>query len=236
MNLSVDQVSVNLVLIIGFLTGMLHATDADHLLTVSSLATTANGRWQALMIACCWAAGHGLMLMVIGFLVIQLNWSIPEHMSTFAELGVAAFLFMMGGYLFYSVLLKKQHLHIHQHEDQRLHVHWHAHREQTQPRQKVHRHQHDKKSFVIGGFHGLAGSAPVLALIPALRLENGLEALNYLFMFSLGVIVAMLLCGGFFSGALNLALNRSEKLYKVIQCCVGSAAMICGGLVLSTTL
>lgn len=151
MNLSADQISVNLVLIIGFLTGMLHATDADHLLTVSTLASTANARWQAFMIACCWAAGHGLMLMVIGFLVIQLNWSIPDQMSYFAELGVAAFLFMMGGYLFYSVLLKKQHLYIHQHEDHSLHAHWHAHRNHHQV-QPVHRRQHDKKALSLVAF------------------------------------------------------------------------------------
>ena len=49
---------------------------------------------------------------------------------------------------------------------------------------------------MMGALHGLAGSAPLLALIPVMGEGSLLVALAYLVCFGSGVMIAMLLFGG----------------------------------------
>lgn len=98
------------------------------------------------------------------------------------------------------------------------HGHLHAHdHSQNEPHDQLHRHTHDEghdhrhddrhdeknneKKFshhqhlpaALGALHGLAGSAPVLALIPITLIDSFYQAVFYLLSFSLGATLSMML-------------------------------------------
>jgi len=52
-------------------------------------------------------------------------------------------------------------------------------------------HKHGHKAFAIGSLHGLAGSAHLLGVLPALALPSAIAAGGYLFLFGTGSVVAM---------------------------------------------
>ena len=61
-------------------------------------------------------------------------------------------------------------------------------------------HTNTKRSITTNRFwwvwtHGLAGSAPVLALVPAVESSNAWFALGYVALFSLGVLMTMIVFG-----------------------------------------
>lgn len=73
------------------------------------------------------------------------------------------------------------------------------------------RHQHSHTPSLVGALHGLAGSAPILALLPAAARSPAL-GLAYLILFGLGVTLAMMLVSGVFAhlvGRLGGAGRRS---------------------------
>ena len=137
------EVSSNTTLMFGFLMGLLHACDADHLLTVSTLSAHKHSRLNALYVALTWAIGHGIMLFILGLGLLVFRWEVAAQWQLIAERSVAVFLVLMGVFVIYSVLTKRSHVHA----------------IPTSITESEHRHE--SKSMVVGAFHGLAGSAPV---------------------------------------------------------------------------
>jgi ABC-type nickel/cobalt efflux system permease component RcnA len=72
---------------------------------------------------------------------------------------------------------------LHAHEGQ----HGHSHSHQHKPADKHHQHL----PTALGALHGLAGSAPVLALIPVTLLASFEQVVIYLLLFSVGTTLAM---------------------------------------------
>ena len=58
-------------------------------------------------------------------------------------------------------------------------------------------HRHEHGPFFVGGLHGLAGSAPILAVLPAAS-QSPLLGAGYLLIFALGVALAMAIVSGAF--------------------------------------
>lgn len=211
------EVSSNTTLMFGFLMGLLHACDADHLLTVSTLSAHKHSRLNALYVALSWAIGHGIMLFILGLGLLVFRWEVAAQWQLIAERSVAVFLVIMGVFVIYSVLTKRSHVHA-----------MHAKTIPTSITESEHRHE--SKSMVVGAFHGLAGSAPVLALLPFLTINSVTHALGYLFLFSLGVLIAMLLCGGFFAGVMMMLKKHNAQFFQAGQLALGCLAVICGTL------
>ena len=65
--------------------GGLHALDADHIVTVSALATQKSGLKAAIVYASRWAIGHAVALMAIGLPVLLLGMAIPKTLSQASE-------------------------------------------------------------------------------------------------------------------------------------------------------
>jgi len=225
----VEYSQIPLLLILAFGLGLLHSFDADHIMAVSNLASGRRGVKTNIYFCLRWAGGHGLTLFIVGLFVFVLGISLPEKLSLYAERTVASILIVIGLYVLVDVWRRRIHIHFHQHDDLPSHAHWHSHA-------KLKSHQHSHTAVFVGMLHGLAGSAPLLAIIPVTLSAQPMAGFLYLIIFSLGVIVAMLLFGGLLGFFSNLVISYSEKIFRLIRTVLGVGAIGVGSVILAGSL
>ena len=190
------------VLAFGFLLGLKHATDADHVVAVANIVDKERNLWQSIWIGASWGAGHSLPLLVLGTIILLVKGVVLdryESVAPYLELGVAVMLIYLGVSAAWNVLRGKLHIHQHSHGKQ-PHVHIHASHEPS-ARHEIDRGSHNSffilgkpvfrvKSFVIGIVHGLAGSAAVMvALVPTI--DAAWVGIGYILLFSVGTMISM---------------------------------------------
>lgn len=210
---------------VGFLLGLRHALDADHLAAVSTVlaerpsirASSAVGFW--------WGLGHTLMLMMVGAVVLALGLRIPERFELLAECAVGIVLVVLGGTLALKLYRERWHVHSHHHDGER-HMHLHSHQ-----LQKDHRHRHwmalSVRPLCIGMAHGLAGSAAVLLMVVSVT-ERMAEGLLSIAIFGVGSIVGMMVIGFTISLPLVCSLTVSRRLFVALQGCASVASLSVG--------
>src|SRR5438128_6595957 len=81
---------------LGAVLGMRHALEPDHLAAVSTLVTEHRKSTRAIFLGVCWGLGHTLALVAVGVLLIALRAELPDRLTDFFELGVAAMLIALG--------------------------------------------------------------------------------------------------------------------------------------------
>ena len=84
------------ILIVGFLLGMRHATDADHIVAVSTIVSRQRSMRAAIPIGVLWGLGHTLTILVFGGAIIAFGLMIPPRLGLGMELLVAAMLVVLG--------------------------------------------------------------------------------------------------------------------------------------------
>ncbi|MGE0468219.1 MAG: urease accessory protein UreH [Nitrospira sp.] len=210
---------------VGFLLGLRHALDSDHLAAVSTvlaerpsfLASGAVGLW--------WGIGHTLTLLLVGSMVLAWGIRIPDEFEFMAESGVAVLLLVLGGTLAVRLYRERWHVHSH-HHDGAPHVHFHSHQ-----RQEDHRHRHwmaqSIRPLCIGMVHGLAGSAALMLVILASTKEVGAGLLSIL-IFGVGSIVGMMLIGLTISVPVMYSRSISQRLFIAVQGVSSFASVLVG--------
>lgn len=171
--------------------GLLHALDADHVLAVTTLASTRPRPRAALAFCARWAVGHGLTLFTIGGAVLLLGLAIPHGLSHWAERLVGVVLVAVGLWVLADLWRRRLSLRPHRHPGLPAHAHW-----QGRGGHGLHGHG----ALLVGVVHGTAGSAPLLALLPVAAADTPWIGLGYLAVFGVGVLLTMLLCGGLLGG------------------------------------
>jgi cytochrome c biogenesis protein CcdA len=212
---------------VGFVLGLRHALDPDHVVAVTTLASQKIGLRRTSLVGAFWGLGHALSLGLAGGVILALRLTVPPTASHALEALVAVMLVVLGTLALRRALRWKLHAHPHQH-DGTTHVHFHAHRrEETQ----VHRHPHPLQGglrpFLVGLVHGLAGSAglALLALTAAPTLGAGLV---YLAIFGLGSIAGMLLLSALMSVPLSYVEARYTALHRAVQVAAGAVSVAFG--------
>ncbi len=237
------QSGILVVLSFGFLLGLKHATDADHVVAVASIVSKQRNFWQSLWIGASWGAGHSLPLLILGTAVLIAKDTVLnryESVAPYFEIGVGVMLIYLGASAAWNVLRGKLHVHHHDHGEG-PHVHVHASHEPRKPSSTIVA-EHNSifllgkpvfrvKSFAIGIVHGLAGSAAVMvALLPTI--DSIPTGLGYIALFSIGTMLSMatltlLLALPFKASAANLTLNRTITL------AAGTLSITVGTIVIS---
>jgi nickel/cobalt exporter len=164
--------------------GLLHAFDADHIMAVSALANDDKKTKAITRYASMWAIGHGSVLLLMGGVAILFGLAFPEALSQWAEYFVGFMLIALGAYSLRSLHKQRLHINIHSHGD----IH-HAHYVVKES------NRHDHRPLFVGVAHGAAGSAPALALLPAINHQSAISTLFYLVIFSIGVLTSMTIFG-----------------------------------------
>jgi ABC-type nickel/cobalt efflux system permease component RcnA len=96
------------VLSLGLFLGLKHATDADHVVAVTTFVSQESSILRSCWIGAFWGIGHTLSLAIAGILVIGLKVNFPEWLSERLELGVAAMLVLLGANVIVRTFARRQ--------------------------------------------------------------------------------------------------------------------------------
>jgi len=180
------------VLGLGFILGLRHALDADHIAAVGAMVSERPGWRTALRTGLLWGLGHSIALLVAGAFVIGLHLVIPDAIARGLEAGVALMVLLLGGAALARALRSRSDVHSHYHAHGRL-VHRHLHFHDTSGAHDPHRIACvGIKPLLVGTLHGLAGSAALTLLVLA-QIPSATGGLAYLAVFGAGSIGGMAL-------------------------------------------
>jgi high-affinity nickel permease len=210
---------MNLLAIIGlgFLLGMRHATDPDHVIAVSTIVARQRGIGQAGIIGALWGVGHTITIFLVGAAIILFHVVIPPRLGLAMELAVGLMLILLGvlnltgitqwithrltpGHSHEALVHSHRHEHhgiVHEHihgHDPEIHMHLEAVKEQglfSRILRRLGLYQF-LRPLAVGLVHGLAGSAAVALLVLA-EIRDPRWATAYLLVFGIGTIAGMML-------------------------------------------
>jgi cytochrome c biogenesis protein CcdA len=215
-------------LFLGLLLGMRHALDADHVAAVASLATRSATRRDTMRLAAAWGLGHTATLMMLGGVLAALDATLPAEVSRALEAAVGLMLVALGIDVLRRVRRQRIHFHVHAHDSGVRHFHAHVHGQEVAHDTAAHRHVHrqnasglSSRAMLIGGVHGLAGSAG-LTLLSLQTLPSVGTALVYLALFGLGSILGMVLFSLVLSWPLGWAARHLERTSQSLELALGS--------------
>lgn len=199
---------------LGFVLGLRHALDTDHIAAVSTVLAQRPSVRASGMIGLSWGLGHTFVLLLVGALVLVLRVQISESVALAAEFGVGAMLVVLGSALAVKLSREQWHLHAHEHDGER-HLHLHSHQLITD-----HRHPHWLRDSVqplcIGMAHGLAGSAALLLVVLSTA-KSLITGLLYIAIFGAGSILGMMLIGLAISVPVLWSLSVGRRVFLAVQ-------------------
>ncbi|HEV8593245.1 MAG TPA: hypothetical protein VGQ55_14160 [Pyrinomonadaceae bacterium] len=213
------------VLGIGFVLGLQHAIEADHLAAVSTIVSEKRNLWTASIVGGLWGVGHTISLFVVGALVILLKLQISGTVEARLEAIVGVMLVVLGLNALRKLFSTHVHAHVHQHGE-REHVHFHTHGEGAVESH----HRFSPRSILIGMVHGLAGSAALMFLILQ-QISSPILGLLYILIFGLGSIGGMMAMSFIIGLPFHFTANRFDVLNKGIRLCAGIFSLGLGSFI-----
>ena len=221
-------------LALGFVLGLRHALDADHIAAVSALVSQHRSVARSCLLGAFWGAGHTTALLVAAIGVIGFKLTISPSVGHALEMVVALLLGALGGHvLLRSVGSWRLHRHEHVHDGRRhSHFHVHAHPEPAHE-QAAHAHGHRHlirlagRPFLVGLLHGMAGSAALMLLVLA-AIPSPVGGLLYVLVFGIGSTAGMLLLSGLIGLPFVITAGRSRAALLGIQALAGATSLLLG--------
>ena len=187
------------VLTLGFLLGMRHATDPDHVVAVTTIVTQQRSLARAARTGVLWGIGHTTTILLVGgaIIVLKIQLSgIPPRLGLSLEFAVAVMLIVLG-------LLTLA----------------------GGERRVV---DSTARPLTVGFIHGLAGSAAVATLPQVALIPNPLWAVGYLGVFGVGTIAGMLLVTASLAAPSLLAVRRFAGMNHTLRIASGVASIAFG--------
>lgn len=224
-------------LTLGFLLGMRHALETDHVAAVASLATRSQGIGDTVLQGAVWGLGHTLTLFLFGSVVLLMDAVMPDRLANGLELAVGVMLIVLGLDVLRRARRQRLHFHVHRHADGTLH--WHAHAT-DEPHGFLHHHEHAPaqpgtrfpvRALLVGLMHGMAGSAALILLTLQTVHSVGLGML-YMALFGIGSIAGMASLSVVIAIPLRLSATRLAGMHRLLQIAVGLATLAVGSMTL----
>lgn len=216
------------VLAIGFVLGLQHAVEADHLAAVSTIVSEKRSLISASLVGGMWGLGHTVALFGVGVLVIFLKLQISESSEAKLEAVVGGMLVLLGLNAIRKLFTaEKIHAHVHEHGE-REHLHIHAH---DAERPEPSHHRFSPRSILIGMVHGLAGSAALMLLVVPVITSPAL-ALAYILVFGVGSIGGMMAMSVLLSLPLYFTAHRFAFLNRGIRGFAGLFSLVLGAFII----
>ena len=187
------------VTVLGFLLGMRHATDPDHVVAVTTIVSQQRSLARAARTGVLWGVGHTATIVLVGGAIIALKVqraAIPARIGLTLEFAVAVMLIVLG-------LL-------------------------TLAGGERRVADSTARPLVVGFIHGLAGSAAVATLPQVALIPNPLWALAYLGTFGMGTIAGMLLVTVSIAAPSLMATHRFTGLNRALRLASGVASIAFG--------
>jgi hypothetical protein len=232
----VGTISLVAMLSLGFFLGMRHATDADHVVAVSTIVSRERRISTAAWIGVLWGAGHTITIFAVGTGIILFALTIPPRIGLSMEFSVGLMLVFLGFVNlrgFGEAVGRASHIYMTQSEKDGVHVEPHTHDVVTASVDLMdHRFggwgaYRWARPLVVGLVHGLAGSAAV-ALLVLTTLHDSRWAVVYLLVFGAGTIAGMMVITVMMASALKLAGDRSAWINKRLAIATGVLSVAFG--------
>jgi ABC-type nickel/cobalt efflux system permease component RcnA len=217
--------------------------EVDHMVAVTAFVGRSPQAGSAALFGIRWGFGHALVVLLIGAALAWTGVSVPRGVATWAELGVGVMLVALGlwsmrasrrlhvhrpqdhgGHAHLHAHAPDRHLRSHGQEHEHEPEHGHS-RDHGHPHSQEHEHSHEESrhshevsrhghlSTLVGAVHGLAGTAPIVALIPVTLLTGFWPAIGYLAAFGVGTILAM----GLYAFLAAVAARRVSSTVRVAR-------------------
>ena len=211
----------------GFLLGIRHAFDADHVAAISTFAAGNKSIKNSSLLGMFWGFGHATALLLVGLIVLSLKITIPENISLSLELIVGVMLVILGVNTILTANKNKIHFHKHSHGQER-HIHFHSH---TATKNHAHEHLPFYQSMFVGLVHGLAGSA-ALVLLVLTTIKSILVGMAYILVFGIGSIIGMMLISSIIFLPFALIQKKLERTQRVLMASTGLISTITGLIII----
>jgi high-affinity nickel-transport protein len=245
------MVSFFSILAVGFFLGMRHATDADHVIAVSTIVSREHSPAKSALIGAFWGVGHTVTVFGVGAIIILFDLVIPAKIGLSMELSVG-FMLIILGVMNVSAFLRSlpsrsqgaghpphvTHSHAHPHGDY-VHTHPHGHEPESHP------HAADQtplagvdrffgrlsfyrpmRPLIVGVVHGLAGSAAVVLLVLT-TIRDPRWAVAYLLVFGVGTIAGMMLITISIASAFHW-MGRARNFSPILGMASGLLSLVFG--------
>jgi ABC-type nickel/cobalt efflux system permease component RcnA len=213
-------------LIVGFLLGVRHALDPDHVVSVATISTSSRTLVDGLKQGLAWGIGHTLTLLLFGGAALLLGLAVPEDLALVLELAVGVMLVLLGADVLRRIMKDRIHVHPHDHPDGASHLHVHSHAQMNR-----HEHSHSPliplRALMVGIMHGLAGSAALLLLTVAAA-PSILSGIVYILVFGFGSILGMGLLSIVIALPLRLSSNRFERAQRNFRFGISIVTIVLG--------
>lgn len=205
----------------GFLFGLKHATEADHLAAVSTIVSERKSLLSSAIVGGLWGLGHTISLFLAGIFVLVLNFEISERTERILEFCVGVMLVLLG----LNVLRKivqggTLHFHAHKHGEH-PHAHPHIHEHGNIDEENTHHgFKFSPRSLIIGMIHGLAGSAGMM-LVYLATIETRTLKLIYIIVFGVGSIAGMMIMSFLVGLPFHFTVKNLNRFNSVLQAVAG---------------
>lgn len=224
-------------LALGFLVGMQHATEVDHVAAVCSIASRKSGISSISRHGLFWGIGHTLTLLAVAGTCLVLRTTVPDGMASKLEFAVGLMLVGLGAHVLYRLWRDKVHFHAHRHGHGAPHFHAHSHRaDRAGHALSRHDHPHPERmpwrTLAVGLMHGMAGSA-ALIVMTASTLSSPWWGVAYILVFGIGTAAGMALLSAIIAAPITLTArsltfaNRSlQAVIGIFTCAVGIGILL----------
>ena len=186
------------VLALGFILGMRHATDPDHVVAVTTIVSQHGSVARAARVGALWGVGHTATIVLVGGAILLFRLAVPPRLGLAMEFAVAVML----------VLLGVRSLQIA--GGTRRAAAW-------SPARPV----------VVGFVHGLAGSAFV-AMLVLTAIQSTLVGVAYLLVFGVGTVAGMTVVTAAIALPAAYAAARVTGARRYVQLAAGVASVCFG--------
>ncbi len=163
-------------LVFGFLQGLRHAFEPDHVVAVSTMISEQRSTRARIAYAAAWGVGHASMLVVVGAVLMLLRAELPPRIDAAFEVAVSLMLIALGSRAVRQAVREAA----------------------PRPRAHVHASRRGWRALgplAMGMVHGLAGSGALTALVVA-RLPSPAVGVVFMILFGLGATLGMALLAG----------------------------------------
>lgn len=186
--------------VLGFILGLKHAFEPDHMIAVSTIVLEQKNPLKAALVGTFWGIGHTTTLFITGIALLPLKLAIPQNLSLSFEFLVGVMLTILG--------FRTIHRHTHFHESK-----------------PAHRKHHT--SLVIGGLHGLAGSGALMLLVLS-TIPSLIEGLYYILLFGAGSILGMTAMSFLVGLPFLYSAGRFPQIEKILRLIAGFLSILFG--------
>jgi high-affinity nickel-transport protein len=211
------------VLAVGFVLGLRHATDADHVVAITALMSRERSPRAALVLGAFWGLGHSFTILCVGGAIVAFGLAMPRALGLSLEMSVAVMLVLLGVLNLTGAGKRAETAGTARREAAEGGVA----RDRSIRETALRLVRRGGRSLAIGIVHGLAGSAAV-ALLVLTTLRDTRSALAYLAVFGSGTILGMMLVTATLAVPIRIATARFRATERVLARATGALSLAFG--------